>query len=142
MVEMEINQTLYFLGGQLELYKIEFAETDNNKYLQVMNKLNDSIELINKLKKVAIGTTKELYMTKRELEKIKKLSEENDALRYFDYKGVKYELTGSYHTKNGKLMHQIKNTKTGTYKRVKTLDGSIGDIIPTSDADLQRILNQ
>ena len=35
-----------FLQGQLTLYKIEFAETDNNKYLEVMNEFNNSLETI------------------------------------------------------------------------------------------------
>ena len=32
-----------FLQGQLTLYKIEFAETDNNKYLEVMNEFNTTL---------------------------------------------------------------------------------------------------
>jgi len=35
-----------FLQGQLTLYKIEFAETDNNKYLEVMNEFNTTLETI------------------------------------------------------------------------------------------------
>ena len=35
-----------FLQGQLTLYKVEFAETDNNKYLEVMNEFNNSLETI------------------------------------------------------------------------------------------------
>tara|TARA_R110002167_G_scaffold320694_1_gene526537 strand:+ start:617 stop:838 length:222 start_codon:yes stop_codon:yes gene_type:complete len=36
-----INES--FLQGQLELYKREFAETGNNRYLEVMNQLNATI---------------------------------------------------------------------------------------------------
>ena len=35
-----------FLQGQLTLYKIEFSETDNNKYLEVMNEFNSTLETI------------------------------------------------------------------------------------------------
>ena len=38
-----------FLTGQLALYKIEFIETDNNKYLQVMNELNSTLETITRM---------------------------------------------------------------------------------------------
>jgi|DEB0MinimDraft_12_1074336.scaffolds.fasta_scaffold00122_31 hypothetical protein len=55
-----------FIDGQLELYKIEFANTSNNKYLEVMNKLNDTFKLIcnmdfeiKRLSKECIRLTKE-----------------------------------------------------------------------------------
>ena len=35
-----------FLLGQLELYKIEFSETSNNKYLKVMNELHGAYKLV------------------------------------------------------------------------------------------------
>lgn len=38
-----------FLTGQLALYKIEFIETDNNKYLKVMNELNSTLETITRM---------------------------------------------------------------------------------------------
>jgi len=38
-----------FLNGQLALYKIEFIKTDNNKYLQVMNELNSTLETITRM---------------------------------------------------------------------------------------------
>ena len=41
-----------FLEGQLELYKIEFSETGNNKYLDVMNRLNITLETINKMDEI------------------------------------------------------------------------------------------
>ena len=41
-----------FILGQLELYKIEFSETSNNKYLQVMNDLNTTLDTIERMDKV------------------------------------------------------------------------------------------
>lgn len=38
--------------GQLELYKIEFSETSDNKYLQVMNDLNTTLDTIERMDKV------------------------------------------------------------------------------------------
>jgi len=45
-IDIEISILKAFLYGQLSLYKIEFAETGNNKYLEVMHKLNRTIKLI------------------------------------------------------------------------------------------------
>ena len=47
-LELLINDG--FLLGQLELYKIEFANTGNNKYLEVMNQMNKTIECFNYLR--------------------------------------------------------------------------------------------
>ena len=44
----EYSSRLGFLNSQLELYKIEFSETDNNKYLEVMNELNKTIKFLKK----------------------------------------------------------------------------------------------
>lgn len=44
--DLEQNERLTFLYGQLELYKIEFANTGNNKYLDVMNELHKTINFI------------------------------------------------------------------------------------------------
>ena len=41
-----VNEAMNFLNGQLELYKIEFINTGDNKYLQVMNDLNSTFKLI------------------------------------------------------------------------------------------------
>ena len=41
-----------FILGQLELYKIEFSETSNNKYLDVMNDLNETLETIERMDKL------------------------------------------------------------------------------------------
>ena len=45
----EVQELKCFLLGQIELYKIEFSETQNNKYLDVMNKLNKCTETVNKM---------------------------------------------------------------------------------------------
>ena len=135
MIETKINNTVNFINAQLELYKIEFAETSDNKYLEVMNRMNDTLKLIKDLTNAYKGTCKELMKTKRELEESLRLSNINNDSRYFTIKGVKYELTGNVTTPGGKLMHHIKNTVTNDYKRDDN-----GDIIPVSDVDLKKIL--
>jgi hypothetical protein len=47
--ELRIQNAKLFLGGQLALYKIEFVKEGNNKYLKVMDELNDTIEVLNTL---------------------------------------------------------------------------------------------
>lgn len=47
MNQCKVNNAKAFLLGQLELYKIQFAETGNNKYLEVMNELHKTIEVMN-----------------------------------------------------------------------------------------------
>lgn len=47
--ELRLQNAKLFLGGQLALYKIEFVKEGNNKYLKVMNELNDTIEVLNTL---------------------------------------------------------------------------------------------
>ena len=135
MVETKINNTVNFINAQLELYKIEFAETSDNKYLEVMNKMNDTLKLIKDLTNAYKGTCKELMKTKQELEESLRLSNINNDSRYFTIKGVKYELTGNVTTPGGKLMHHIKNTVTNDYKR-----DDDGNVIPVSDVDLKKIL--
>ena len=135
MVETKINNTVNFINAQLELYKIEFAETSDNKYLEVMNKMNDTLNLIKDLTTVHKKTCKELMKTKAELEESLRLSKINNDSRYFTIKGVKYEITGNITTTGGKLMHHVKNTVTNDYKRDDN-----GDVIPVSDVDLQKIL--
>ena len=135
MVETKINNTVNFINAQLELYKIEFAETSDNKYLEVMNKMNDTLNLIKDLTTVHKKTCKELMKTKQELEESLRLSNINNDSRYFTIKGVKYEITGNVTTTGGKLMHHVKNTVTNKYKRDDN-----GDVIPVSDVDLQKIL--
>ena len=47
LIEKQLAES--FLHGQIELYKIEFAETGNNKYLKVMNDLNRTINTFKKM---------------------------------------------------------------------------------------------
>jgi hypothetical protein len=54
-----------FIQGQLTLYKIQFVETDDNKYLDVMNELNETLETIIRMDKVICRVLKE----NRELKK-------------------------------------------------------------------------
>lgn len=56
-----INES--FLKGQLELYKVEFSETGNNKYLEVMNQFNETIKCFNHMKQVI----EELHKENKEL---------------------------------------------------------------------------
>tara|TARA_R110000796_G_scaffold74450_1_gene167520 strand:- start:121 stop:321 length:201 start_codon:yes stop_codon:yes gene_type:complete len=49
---LEVQELKSFINGQLELYKIEFSETGNNKYLDVMNRLNITLETINKMDEI------------------------------------------------------------------------------------------
>ena len=135
MIETKINNTVNFINAQLELYKIEFAETSDNKYLEVMNKMNETLKLIKDLTNAYKGTCKELMKTKAELEESLRLSNINNDSRFFTIKGVKYELTGNVTTPGGKLMHHVLNTETGTYKR-----DDEGNIIPVSDVKLKEIL--
>lgn len=46
MNQCKVNNAKAFLLGQLELYKIQFAKTGDNKYLEVMNELNKTIEVM------------------------------------------------------------------------------------------------
>jgi hypothetical protein len=45
---MVINET--FLQGQLELYKIEFSNTGNTKYLEVMNQFDSTLKCFRHMK--------------------------------------------------------------------------------------------
>jgi hypothetical protein len=46
---IDLINTKNFLTGQLELYKIEFVNTNNNKYLSTMNDFDKAIKTINYL---------------------------------------------------------------------------------------------
>lgn len=59
-LDLNITSRLHFLEGQLALYKIEFSESGNNKYLEVMTELNNTIKLIKQLKHNTIYLSKEL----------------------------------------------------------------------------------
>ena len=56
---VEIQNAQHIIMGQLELYKIEFAETGDNRYLQVMNNLNQTQETIRRMDKVIKRFSKE-----------------------------------------------------------------------------------
>ena len=75
---------------------------------------------------VLIGTTKELMKTKRELEKSLEQSKINESESYFFAKGIKFLLTGTRRSENGKTyVHSIKNTsnnKTSEMSDVKYLE--------------------
>ena len=49
-LDIKILNAKNFLHGQLELYKVEFSETGNNDYLDVMNSLNETIKVIQLLR--------------------------------------------------------------------------------------------
>lgn len=59
-IKLKILEAKTFLQGQLQLYKIEFVETENNKYLEVMNELNKTFQLIDYLEKNSIEISKKL----------------------------------------------------------------------------------
>jgi hypothetical protein len=44
--EVRVANSKVFLQGQLTLYKIKFSETDNNKYLQVMNEISETLDTV------------------------------------------------------------------------------------------------
>jgi hypothetical protein len=57
--EIRVHNAKNFLQGQLELYKIEFSETGNNKYLEVMNELNNTLETVIRMDKLICRLLKE-----------------------------------------------------------------------------------
>jgi len=52
-----INES--FLKGQLELYKIEFSDTGNNRYLEVMNQLNATLNCFKHMRETIDRLAKE-----------------------------------------------------------------------------------
>lgn len=57
--DLEFNARMTFLYGQLELYKIEFSNTGNNKYLEVMNEMNKTIKFTENCRSVIKGLSLE-----------------------------------------------------------------------------------
>ena len=55
----EVISAKSFLNGQLELYKIKYIDSDNNKYLNVMNELNTTLNTLNKMDDTIIKLLKE-----------------------------------------------------------------------------------
>jgi len=62
---MVVNET--FLQGQLELYKIEFAETGNTKYLEVMNQFDATLKCFRYMKNNLDKLAKQNEELKKEL---------------------------------------------------------------------------
>ncbi len=46
---LEVQNAQSFIEGRLELYKIKFAETGNNKFLETMNNFNKTLNTIKKM---------------------------------------------------------------------------------------------
>jgi len=62
-MNLQIINAKTFLTGQLELYKIEFVETNDNNYLEVMNSFNNALNTVKYLE----DRVNELVKEKREL---------------------------------------------------------------------------
>ena len=61
-----------FLFGQLELYKIRFSETGDNKYLEVMNNMHSCYKLILNMDFEIIRLSKECRRLTKENQELKK----------------------------------------------------------------------
>lgn len=59
-IQLKINEAKTFMVGQIELYKLQFVETHDSKYLEVMNDLNKTLQLIIFLEKNSIEISKQL----------------------------------------------------------------------------------
>ncbi len=62
---LKVQRAEAFLLGQLELYKIEFAETNYNGYLEVMNELNETLDTVKRMDKVINRIFKENQILKK-----------------------------------------------------------------------------
>ena len=58
-ISLRILSAKQFLTGQLALFKIEFVNTEDNKYLEVMNEINKTLTLIDYLEKNSIELGKQ-----------------------------------------------------------------------------------
>ena len=67
MREMKIRLAKSWLYGRITLYKIKFAETDNNEYLNIMNNYNEVINHIKFLEE----DYRRIYKENIELKKLK-----------------------------------------------------------------------
>lgn len=65
ITDLKIVKARTFLYGQLELYKIEFSRTSENRYLQVMNDLNETIETLKYLEEIIFERRKRYAETKK-----------------------------------------------------------------------------
>jgi hypothetical protein len=71
--ELEYINRKSFIDGQLKLYKIEFANTNNDKYLDVMNELSKMNVFLAKTKDVMYNVHRENKALKDELKRLKDL---------------------------------------------------------------------
>lgn len=69
--ELEYINRKTFIEGQLKLYKIQFIETNDDKYLEVMNELSKVSVFLEKTRDVMYKVHKENKQLKEELKKQK-----------------------------------------------------------------------
>ena len=70
-----VLETKNFLFGQIELYKIQFSETSNNGYLEVMNSLNNSLDTVQRMSNAIDRLAKQNTRLKRENSLLKENAE-------------------------------------------------------------------
>jgi hypothetical protein len=70
--KLAVNSAMNFLNGQLELYKIEFVDTGDNKYLEVMNNINSTFKLIGNMDFEIKRLSKECRRLEKENKELKK----------------------------------------------------------------------
>ena len=133
---IEINLTKCFLFAELEHYKIQFSETSNNDYLDIMNKFNKAINLLDKLVIVANKSYQSEMRTKREMEEMQKLSEHNNKLSWFL---IPNDFEVSSNKKFTKGWYKIIGTflKSGSIE-IKKKDGK--DIYTITDLEYRKII--
>jgi hypothetical protein len=66
-IQFKINSTKHFLEGQLKLYKMEFIETENNKYLEVMNEMNEALRVVRYLESFSKKLMKDYNQLKNKI---------------------------------------------------------------------------
>lgn len=49
-MSLKVLQSINWLQGRLELYKIKFSETNNNNYLNTMNNYNELLNVMRALR--------------------------------------------------------------------------------------------
>lgn len=63
LIEVQLAKCL--IQNQLELNKIKFAETDDNRYLSIMNEFNNTLNTIKKMDECIMKMSKELKELKK-----------------------------------------------------------------------------
>ena len=71
--DLEYVSRKSFIDGQLTLYKIQFADTNNDKYLDVMNELSKLNVFLAKTKDVMYNLHRENKALKEEIKRLKDL---------------------------------------------------------------------